>query len=114
MVLTGAAFLHRWYLDYYTNIMTESIRKYVELNMNCEDIAMNFLISYLTKQGPIKIGNRETFHCYKCEESLSNKIDHYNQRTECIKHFSNIYRLIPLHYSISHINNLLNITSCFE
>ncbi|CAF4107604.1 unnamed protein product [Rotaria sp. Silwood2] len=112
MILTGAAFLHRWYLDFYTNIMSKQIREYVQLNMNCEDIAMNFLISYLSKQTPIKIGHRETFYCYKCQESLSNKINHYYQRTECIKYFSNIYRLIPLHYSIYRINYSLNITSC--
>ncbi len=114
MILTGAAFLHRWYLDFYTHIMSEYIREYIQLNMNCEDIAMNFLISYLTNQSPIKIGNRETFYCYKCQESLSIKINHYNKRTECIKYFSNIYRLIPLHYSIYRIDNLLNITSCFS
>jgi hypothetical protein len=113
MILTGAAFLHRWYLDFYTNIMSEYIREYVRINMNCEDIAMNFLISYLTKQSPIKIGNRETFYCYQCEESLSTKINHYHQRTECIKYFSNLYRSNPLHYSIYRIENLLNITSCF-
>jgi hypothetical protein len=112
MILTGAAFLHRWYLDFYTNIMSELIREYIRIHMNCEDIAMNFLISYLTKQSPIKIGNRQTFYCYQCEESLSSKINHYQQRTECIKYFSNIYRLNPLHYSIYHIENLLNITSC--
>lgn len=114
MILTGAAFLHRWYLDFYTNIMSQQIRNYIRLNMNCEDIAMNFLISYLSKQAPIKIGNRETFYCYKCQESLSNKISHYNQRTECIKYFSNIYRSVPLHYSMNRVNSLLNITSCFS
>ncbi|CAF4359010.1 unnamed protein product, partial [Rotaria socialis] len=75
MILTGAAFLHRWYLDFYTNIMSEQIRQYVQLNMNCEDIAMNFLISYLTKQSPIKIGHRETFYCYNCQESLSSILE---------------------------------------
>lgn len=114
MILTGASFLHRWYLDYYSNIMSSSIREYIKLNMNCEDIAMNFLISYLTNQSPIKIGNRETFYCYKCQDGLSIKLNHYKQRTECIKYFSNIYRLIPLHYSIYRIDNLLNITNCFS
>ena len=114
MILTGAAFLHRWYLDFYTNIMSEQIRDYVQLNINCEDIAMNFLISYLTKQSPIKIGNRETFHCYKCEESLSSKLNHYQQRTECLRYFSHVYRMNPLRYSIYHIDNFLNITSCFS
>lgn len=113
MILTGAAFLHRWYLDFYTNIMSEQIREYVRLNMNCEDIAMNFLISYLSKQSPIKIGHRETFYCYNCQESLSSKVNHYNQRTECIKYFSNIYRSIPLRYSVYRMDYLFNMTSCF-
>ena len=114
MILTGAAFIHRWYLDYYTNIMSKKIRDYVRLNMNCEDLAMNFLISFLSNQSPIKIGHRETFHCYQCEESLSNKIHHYQQRTECLKYFSNLYRFNPLRYSIYHIDSFFNITSCFS
>ena len=114
MILTGAAFLHRWYLDFYTNVMPEQIREYVRLNMNCEDIAMNFLISYLSKQSPIKIGNRQTFYCYKCQESLSSKINHYSQRSECIKYFSRIYRSVPLRYSIYRVDHLLNISACFS
>ena len=114
MILTGAAFLHRWYLDFYTHVMPDEIRAYVRSNMNCEDIAMNFLISYLTKQSPMRIGNRETFYCYKCEESLSSKLDHYRQRTECIQVFSNIYRATPLRYSISRLNHVVNMTSCLS
>lgn len=112
MILTGAAFLHRWYSDYYTNIMSKKIRDYVQLHMNCEDIAMNFLISFLSNQSPIQIGHRTTFHCYQCEESLSNKIHHYQQRTECLKYFTNLYRFNPLRYSVYHIDSFFNISSC--
>ena len=34
MILTGAAFLHRWYFDFYSNFMSEQIRNYVQINMN--------------------------------------------------------------------------------
>lgn len=114
MILTGAAFLHRWYFDFYTNVMTEEIRDYVKRTMNCEDIAMNYLVAHLTKQSPIKIGNRHSFECFKCEESLSKRFNHYDKRSECLKEFSHSYRSIPLRFSILSLEHLTNFTSCFE
>jgi len=113
MILTGATFIHRWYFEYYTKYMPKSIRDYVKTKMNCEDIAMNFLVSFLTKQSPMKIGDRQTFYCSTCKESLSANVNHYQQRTECLKDFANIYRSMPLRYSIYHIDNYLNISTCF-
>jgi hypothetical protein len=110
MILTGAAFIHRWYFDFYTSIMSEQIRAYVQLHMNCEDIAMNFLVSHLSRRTPMKVGQRQTFYCYKCETSLSSKLDHYEQRTECIKYFSNVYRSMPLQHSVYRTDRLPTAT----
>lgn len=35
--------------------MSSNIRKWVDDNMNCEDIAMNFLVSNVTNKAPIKV-----------------------------------------------------------
>ena len=112
MILTGAALLHRWYFEFYTHVMPEQIREYVQTKMNCEDIAMNFLVSQLSEQTPMKIGERNAFKCYKCEESLSSKLDHYERRSECLQHFGNVYQSLPLRHSIFRLDSLLNFTSC--
>ena len=63
MVLTGAAFYHKYYSYIYFQNMPEAIRDKVDEFMNCEDLAMNFLIADLTRQPPIKTTSRFTFRC---------------------------------------------------
>ena len=55
MVLTGAAFYHKYYSYAYSQLMPQAIRDKVDEFMNCEDLAMNFLISDITRQPPIKV-----------------------------------------------------------
>ncbi|KOB69799.1 Exostosin-3, partial [Operophtera brumata] len=54
MVLTGAAFVHRYYLWAYWRTLPAAIRDYVDEFMNCEDIAMNFLVAHITRRPPVK------------------------------------------------------------
>ena len=51
----GAAFFHKYYAHMYSEWMPQVIRDKVDEYMNCEDIAMNFLISHLTRQPPVKV-----------------------------------------------------------
>lgn len=75
MILTGAAFLHKvffgfgflainnffkFYLHAYTYSMPAIIRQKVDEWMNCEDLAMNFLVSHLTRKAPIKTTSKWT------------------------------------------------------
>lgn len=39
----------------YTYEMSQAIRDKVDEFMNCEDIAMNFLVSHITGKPPIKV-----------------------------------------------------------
>jgi hypothetical protein len=55
MVLTGAAFVHRYYLWAYWHALPAAVRDYVDEYMNCEDIAMNFLVAHITRKPPIKV-----------------------------------------------------------
>ena len=49
-------FLPTQYYNYlYTHEMPAKIRDWVDLHMNCEDIAMNFLISNYTGLPPLKV-----------------------------------------------------------
>lgn len=39
----------------YTYIMPNNIKQWVDDHMNCEDIAINFLVSNTTNKAPIKV-----------------------------------------------------------
>ena len=52
IVLTKAAFLHHRFLGMYTSQMPPEILKMVKEWRNCEDIAMQFLVSNTTKSTP--------------------------------------------------------------
>lgn len=88
MVLTGAAFFHKvstcniqtgvsliphpvafplnvplvvfsqYYAYLYSYVMPQAIRDMVDEYINCEDIAMNFLVSHITRKPPIKVSDR--------------------------------------------------------
>ncbi|XP_054166306.1 exostosin-3-like [Oppia nitens] len=96
MVLTGAAFFHKYYSYLYTYSMPKAIRDKVDEYMNCEDIAMNYLVSHITRQPPIKVTSRWTFRCPGCPVSLSEDDSHFNERHKCINYFIQIYGYMPL------------------
>ena len=92
--------------------MPQAIRDKVDEFMNCEDIAMNFLVSHLTRQPPVKVKrmltkfleryfqlvllsflfstqvtSRWTFRCPGCPVSLSEDETHFQERHKCINFF---------------------------
>lgn len=98
MVLTGAAFYHKYYSYLYTTSMPGDIKEWVDDHMNCEDIAMNFLVANVTGKAPIKVTPRKKFKCPECTnvEMLSADVIHMAERSECINKFAQIYGLMPL------------------
>ncbi|XP_070503866.1 exostosin-3 [Chironomus tepperi] len=96
MVLTGAAFFHKYYTYLYTYWLPQAIRDKVDEYMNCEDIAMNFLVSHITRQPPVKVTSRWTFRCPVCPVSLSEDDTHFQERHKCINFFSKVFGYTPL------------------
>ncbi|XP_066600643.1 exostosin-2 [Prorops nasuta] len=98
MVLTGAAFHHKYWSYLYTTAMPGDIKTWVDEHMNCEDIAMNFLVANITGKAPIKVTPKKKFRCPECTntEMLSADLTHMLERTQCINKFSSIYGLMPL------------------
>ncbi|XP_014769129.1 exostosin-2 [Octopus bimaculoides] len=98
MVLTGAAFYHKFYNFLYTYSMPGNIKTWVDEHMNCEDIAFNFLITNTTGKAPIKVTPRKKFKCPKCVNTsfLSLDLNHMVERTECINRFVDIYGTVAL------------------
>ncbi|XP_060660677.1 exostosin-2 [Drosophila nasuta] len=98
MVLTGAAFHHKYWSHMYTYAMPGDIKHWVDDHMNCEDIAMNFLVANITNNPPIKVTPRKKFKCPECTntEMLSADLNHMRERSACIDRFSKIYGRMPL------------------
>lgn len=96
MVLTGAAFFHKYYAYQYTYNMPSIIRETVDKYLNCEDIAMNFLVSFITRKPPIKVTSKFTFKCDACEASLWQSESHFEERHLCINLFTKAFGFNPL------------------
>ncbi|XP_071816775.1 exostosin-2-like [Apostichopus japonicus] len=98
MVLTGVAFYHKYFSYLYTHKMSRHIRDWVDDHMNCEDIAMNFLVTNYTGKPPIKVAPRKKFKCPECtnDEMISANMEHMVERSECIAEFEKSYGMMPL------------------
>lgn len=96
MVLTGAAFIHKYYTYLYTYWLPQVIRDKVDEYMNCEDVAMNFLVSHFTRKPPVKVTSRWTFRCPGCPVSLSEDDTHFQERHRCINFFAKVFGYTPL------------------
>nr|XP_033793552.1 exostosin-like 3 isoform X1 [Geotrypetes seraphini]XP_033793553.1 exostosin-like 3 isoform X1 [Geotrypetes seraphini]XP_033793554.1 exostosin-like 3 isoform X1 [Geotrypetes seraphini]XP_033793555.1 exostosin-like 3 isoform X1 [Geotrypetes seraphini]XP_033793556.1 exostosin-like 3 isoform X1 [Geotrypetes seraphini]XP_033793557.1 exostosin-like 3 isoform X1 [Geotrypetes seraphini] len=121
MVLTGAAFFHKYYAYLYSYVMPQAIRDMVDEYINCEDIAMNFLVSHITRKPPIKVTSRWTFRCPGCPQALSHDDSHFHERHKCINFFVNVYGYMPLLYTQFRVDSVLfktrlphDKTKCFK
>ena len=82
-------------------ILAQEIKKWVDEHMNCEDIAMNFLIANATRKAPIKVAPRKKFKCStpQCtnqDMQLSADQSHLVTRSQCINLFTKKYGYMPL------------------
>ncbi|CAG2185009.1 EXTL3 [Mytilus edulis] len=107
MVLTGAAFFHKYYAYMYSHVMAAAIRDKVDEYVNCEDIAMNFLVSHITRKPPVKVTSRWTFRCPGCPQTLSNDRSHFEERHKCINFFVKVYGYMPLLYTQYRVDSVL-------
>ena len=61
IILTGVSFYHNYYNYLYTFKTPQGAVKWVDDQMNCEDILMNFIIANQTNKTPIKVTPRKFF-----------------------------------------------------
>ncbi|KAL8571491.1 hypothetical protein ACOMHN_060973 [Nucella lapillus] len=107
MVLTGAAFFHKYYAYLYSYVMPQAIRDMVDQYTNCEDIAMNFLVSHITRKPPIKVTSRWTFRCPGCPNTLSSNDTHFEERHNCMNFFVKVYGYMPLLFTQYRVDSVL-------
>jgi len=82
----------------YSMVMPNEVKKWVDDRMNCEDIAMNFLVASVTRKAPIKVTPRKKFKCPKCtsKDMLSADMTHMKERSNCINKFTEFFGGMPL------------------
>lgn len=99
IILTKASILHHHYFDLYTNEMPKEVLKLVKDSRNCEDIAMQFLISNHTGLPPIYVkGNLEDKGVLNGISTKGNvtKAGHMHKRSNCLTDLEKIYKKMPL------------------
>eukprot|EP00062_Callorhinchus_milii_P010152 gi/632954872/ref/XP_007893192.1/ PREDICTED: exostosin-1a-like [Callorhinchus milii] len=109
MVLTGAAFYHRYYHHLFTHYLPTHLLDLVDSTSNCEDILMNFLVSAVTKLPPVKVTQKKQHKeplmqqvCSAVQGSKSTRWTdpvHFAQRQNCINTFASWFGYMPLVHS---------------
>lgn len=102
IILTKAAIFHSKFLTFYTNEMSQEVRNIVDKEQNCEDIAMQFMISNITKLPPIYIrGNLQDLGAIGGISTRTNiiKAKHMDKRSQCLNVLVNAFGKNPLIFS---------------
>ncbi|KAJ8383341.1 hypothetical protein AAFF_G00222010 [Aldrovandia affinis] len=112
MVLVGAAFFHRSYLELFQQQPAE-VHALVDETQNCDDIAMNFVVASRLAQGaaagavpraagvfvkPVDMRNLER-EAHSGYVGMWHRPEHLLQRSYCLNRLARIYGAMPLRYS---------------
>ncbi|KAG5917068.1 hypothetical protein E4U53_004242 [Claviceps sorghi] len=105
LILTGLSFAHISFLDYYSSNdpFPTKIRAYVDEHFNCEDLAMNYVVSMLTSEGPLCVKGNEPYVSYVPKVGISAKPGHFEARTRCLNDYKEFFGCMPLIEETSHI-----------
>ncbi|XP_034039600.1 exostosin-like 2 [Thalassophryne amazonica] len=110
MVLIGAAFFHRRYLELFQD-QPEAVHALVDETQNCDDIAVNFAVAlYLRKLSnrispkpsgvfvkPVDLRNFEKDT--SGYQGMWHRPEHFLQRSYCLNRLAKIYGFMPLCFS---------------
>ncbi|KAK2608744.1 hypothetical protein QQS21_002733 [Conoideocrella luteorostrata] len=105
LILSGLAFAHISFLDYYSSedAIPKKIRAYVDEHFNCEDLAMNYLVSLLTGEGPLLVKGNDPYVSYVPTNGISTKPGHIEARSQCLNDYNKLFGCMPLVNETAHI-----------
>jgi hypothetical protein len=87
IILTKAAFLHHKFFHLYFDRMPPAVLEYIDKKRNCEDIAMQFLVSNHTNLPPIFVKGHLTdlgvFGGISTSQNVA-KASHMGERSDCL------------------------------
>ena len=96
IILTKAAFMDQKYLRLYKEMLPEGVREYIDRQRNCEDIAMQFLVSSVSRQ-PVKFTRASFLYYLRAKiggaglSGISSGSDHKRKRGDCITDFQTMF-----------------------
>ncbi|KAL2644519.1 hypothetical protein R1flu_012106 [Riccia fluitans] len=107
IMLTKLMILATEYLYLYTCEMPRGVKEYVDEGMNCEDIAMNFVVSSHSGKGPLLVEGkprdwgdmRNTEEEDLSKSALSGRTGHRKNRGDCISAFQKFWNGMQLKFS---------------
>jgi len=102
MIITKAVFMNADYLLLYTCLVPEHVHNYVDSQMNCEDIALNFMVAGLTRQPPLALQLMQPdrkMQDFGTHDGLSVRGNHLTRRSACIDEFMKVFEGDPLVYT---------------
>lgn len=102
IVLTKAAFLHHDYFQLYTETMPAGVHAFIDTGRNCEDIAMQYLVSNVTSLPPVYVKGHLSDLGVLGGISTSRNIAaaaHMDARSNCLNRLSGFFGGTPLVYS---------------
>eukprot|EP00871_Galdieria_phlegrea_P002310 jgi/Galph1/307/GphlegSOOS_G5068.1 len=96
IMLTKFIFMKSDFLFWYTCILTEKVHEFVDKQKNCEDIAMQMMVSGMTRTPPLAVAAKIAPEDYGTDKSIggiSTKVGHKEARNKCITFFiNNVFR----------------------
>ncbi|XP_072465505.1 exostosin-like 1 [Notamacropus eugenii] len=95
VVLTAAAFYHRYYHNLFTHYLPVPLRDLVDELLACEDILMNFLVAEVTKLPPIKVPQRKPLQDVPSPQHP--RVE--QQSKKCMNTFASWFGRMPLVHS---------------
>ncbi|RXG41424.1 hypothetical protein VDGE_08114 [Verticillium dahliae] len=98
MIITNLAFVHVAFLEYYSSDdpTMAMIREHVDYNLNCEDIAMNYVTQMLTREPPLLVRGHQAFFNAEPAQGISKAPGHFAARSLCINKFAEAFGCMAL------------------
>lgn len=95
LILTKCCFLHRDFLPLYFSSLSSSTLEYIDQKRNCEDIAMQFVVSNHTGGAP-PVWVQAKFTDHGQTSGISQGQDHARERSECVGRLVREFGQLPL------------------
>lgn len=96
IVLTKCCFLHRDYLGAYFEALSPETLRYIDERRNCEDLAMQFVVSNATAGAPPVWVRAGRFTDRGVKIGISQGKDHERERSDCLNHLAREFGHFPL------------------
>ena len=107
MVLTKLLFAPTKLLFMFTCLMPRDIQAYIDSIMNCEDIAMSFLVANLTEKAAVWVRGAGIREIGSSGLSSNQKV-HYAHRSDCVDHFTRLFGRMPLLVANQKVDRAVN------